>query len=80
MWQAIAALSIDVPSKSSSRQSHTPLERKLDHGVVLKGLPANICDSHQHRVRGRTTVPVGMVLGYEITGEIVEYADPKSRS
>jgi glutathione-independent formaldehyde dehydrogenase len=32
----------------------------------------NICGSDQHMVRGRTTAPVGLVLGHEITGEIVE--------
>jgi len=32
----------------------------------------NICGSDQHMVRGRTTAQVGLVLGHEITGEIVE--------
>jgi len=32
----------------------------------------NICGSDQHMVRGRTTAPTGMVLGHEITGEIIE--------
>jgi glutathione-independent formaldehyde dehydrogenase len=46
--------------------------RKLDHGVILKVLSTNICGSDQHMVRGRTTAPTGLVLGHEITGEVVE--------
>jgi glutathione-independent formaldehyde dehydrogenase len=32
----------------------------------------NICGSDQHMVRGRTTAPAGLILGHEITGEVVE--------
>src|ERR1700751_2288492 len=46
--------------------------RKCEHGVILKLVSTNICGSDQHMVRGRTTAPTGMVLGHEITGEIVE--------
>lgn len=46
--------------------------RKCDHGVILKIVSTNICGSDQHMVRGRTTAPEGLVLGHEITGEIVE--------
>src|SRR6059058_1212726 len=46
--------------------------RKCEHGVILKCVSTNICGSDQHMVRGRTTAPVGLVLGHEITGEIVE--------
>src|ERR1700724_1055138 len=46
--------------------------RKCEHGVILKLVSTNICGSDQHMVRGRTTAPAGMVLGHEITGEIVE--------
>src|SRR5690554_3676729 len=46
--------------------------RKCGHGVVLKVITTNICGSDQHMVRGRTTAPSGLVLGHEITGEIVE--------
>ncbi len=35
-------------------------------------LASNICGSDQHMVRGRTTAPEGLVLGHEITGEVVE--------
>lgn len=46
--------------------------RKCEHGVILKVISTNICGSDQHMVRGRTTAPEGLVLGHEITGEIVE--------
>ncbi len=46
--------------------------RKCDHGVILKIVTTNICGSDQHMVRGRTTAPAGLVLGHEITGEVVE--------
>ncbi len=46
--------------------------RKCDHGVILKVVSTNICGSDQHMVRGRTTAPPGLVLGHEITGEVIE--------
>ncbi|MEK3971817.1 formaldehyde dehydrogenase, glutathione-independent [Bacillus sp. FSL M7-0558] len=46
--------------------------RKCEHGVILKVVTTNICGSDQHMVRGRTTAPAGLVLGHEITGEVVE--------
>src|SRR5690242_10258240 len=46
--------------------------RKCEHGVILKIVSTNICGSDQHMVRGRTTAPAGLILGHEITGEIVE--------
>src|SRR6202045_3424162 len=46
--------------------------RKCPHGVILKVIATNICGSDQHMVRGRTTAPTGLVLGHEITGEVVE--------
>ena len=46
--------------------------RQVDHGVILKTVATNICGSDQHMVRGRTTAPEGLVLGHEITGEVVE--------
>ncbi len=49
-----------------------PRGRPIEHGVILKVVASNICGSDQHMVRGRTTAPTGMVLGHEITGEIVE--------
>ncbi len=46
--------------------------RKVPHGVILKVVSTNICGSDQHMVRGRTTAPPNLVLGHEITGEVVE--------
>jgi glutathione-independent formaldehyde dehydrogenase len=46
--------------------------RKCEHGVLLKIVSTNICGSDQHMVRGRTTAPKGLVLGHEITGEVIE--------
>jgi glutathione-independent formaldehyde dehydrogenase len=46
--------------------------RKCEHGVILKIVATNICGSDQHMVRGRTTAPQGLVLGHEITGEVLE--------
>jgi glutathione-independent formaldehyde dehydrogenase len=46
--------------------------RQCPHGVILKVVATNICGSDQHMVRGRTTAPPGLVLGHEITGEVIE--------
>src|SRR5216110_2614738 len=46
--------------------------KKAEHGVILKIVSTNICGSDQHMVRGRTTAPAGLVLGHEITGEVIE--------
>lgn len=49
-----------------------PMGCTAQHGVILKVLTTNICGSDQHMVRGRTTAPTGLVLGHEITGEVLE--------
>src|SRR6185369_7870602 len=59
--------SIDYPKLELPDQ-----KRKCDHGVILKVVCTNICGSDQHMVRGRTTAPQGLILGHEITGEVVE--------
>jgi glutathione-independent formaldehyde dehydrogenase len=58
--------SIDFPKMQN------PNGKKIEHGVILKVVSTNICGSDQHMVRGRTTAPTGMVLGHEITGEVIE--------
>ncbi len=58
--------SIDFPKMQN------PAGKKINHGVILKVVSTNICGSDQHMVRGRTTAPTGMVLGHEITGEVIE--------
>jgi glutathione-independent formaldehyde dehydrogenase len=49
-----------------------PDGRKIGHAVILKVISTNICGSDQHMVRGRTTAAAGLVLGHEITGEVIE--------
>ena len=46
--------------------------RKVPHGAILRTVSTNICGSDQHMVRGRTTAPADLVLGHEITGEVIE--------
>jgi len=46
--------------------------RETPHGAILKIVSTNICGSDQHMVRGRTTAPEGLILGHEITGEVIE--------
>ena len=58
--------SIDFPKMQN------PNGQKIEHAVILKVVSTNICGSDQHMVRGRTTAPTGMVLGHEITGEVLE--------
>lgn len=50
----------------------SPNGRKIGHGAILRVVSTNICGSDQHMVRGRTTAPAGLVLGHEITGEVIE--------
>jgi glutathione-independent formaldehyde dehydrogenase len=46
--------------------------RKTPHAAILRIVSTNICGSDQHMVRGRTTAPPGLILGHEITGEVIE--------
>jgi glutathione-independent formaldehyde dehydrogenase len=46
--------------------------RRTPHGAILRIVSTNICGSDQHMVRGRTTAPSGLILGHEITGEVIE--------
>jgi len=46
--------------------------RKTPHGAILRIVSTNICGSDQHMVRGRTTAPKDLILGHEITGEVIE--------
>ncbi|MCC6292877.1 MAG: formaldehyde dehydrogenase, glutathione-independent [Bryobacterales bacterium] len=61
----VEVLSIDFPKLALG-------DRKCEHGVILRIVATNICGSDQHMVRGRTTAPAGLVLGHEITGEVIE--------
>ncbi|MBT2559095.1 formaldehyde dehydrogenase, glutathione-independent [Hymenobacter sp. ISL-91] len=62
----VAVQDIDFPELKN------PKGKKITHGVILKVVSTNICGSDQHMVRGRTTAPAGLILGHEITGEVIE--------
>src|SRR5579862_5781476 len=65
--------SIPYPKLKMPKSETDPFGGKdAPHGVILKIVTTNICGSDQHMVRGRTTAPKGLVLGHEITGEIIE--------
>ncbi|WP_419999221.1 formaldehyde dehydrogenase, glutathione-independent [Streptomyces boninensis] len=72
---AVEVQSIDFPTlelQDGPGVAPANVGRKVPHGVILKVLASNICGSDQHMVRGRTTAPENLVLGHEITGEVVE--------
>src|SRR3979490_2382671 len=71
----VEVIDIDYPTfelKAGPGVNPANVGRKVPHGVIVKTVATNICGSDQHMVRGRTTAPVGLVLGHEITGEIIE--------
>jgi glutathione-independent formaldehyde dehydrogenase len=66
---------IDFPSFTVQEGPGVPKEnvgRECHHGVILRIVSTNICGSDQHMVRGRTTAPAGLILGHEITGEVID--------
>jgi glutathione-independent formaldehyde dehydrogenase len=71
----VELIDIDYPSfelKDGPGVNPANVGRSVRHGVILKTVATNICGSDQHMVRGRTTAPADLVLGHEITGEVVE--------
>jgi glutathione-independent formaldehyde dehydrogenase len=65
--------SIPYPKLKMPKSETDPFGGKdAPHGVILKVVTTNICGSDQHMVRGRTTAPQGLILGHEITGEVIE--------
>jgi glutathione-independent formaldehyde dehydrogenase len=71
----VELIDIDFPSfelKDGPGVNPANVGRSVPHGVILKTVATNICGSDQHMVRGRTTAPPDLVLGHEITGEVVE--------
>ena len=67
--------SIDMPElelKDGPGVHPDNVGRKTPHGAILRIVSTNICGSDQHMVRGRTTAPEGLILGHEITGEVIE--------
>src|SRR4051812_17842243 len=63
---------VEVQSIDFPKLWDPALKKKIEHGVLLRIISTNICGSDQHMVRGRTTAPSGLVLGHEITGEVIE--------
>lgn len=71
----VEVIDIDYPTfelKDGPGVNPANVGRKVPHGAILKTVATNICGSDQHMVRGRTTAPADLVLGHEITGEVVE--------
>ena len=58
--------SIDYPKLQD------PKGKKIEHGVILKIVTTNICGSDQHIYHGRFAAPEGMIMGHEMTGEVIE--------
>jgi glutathione-independent formaldehyde dehydrogenase len=71
----VEVIDVDYPTfelKDGPGVNPANVGRAVNHGVILKTVATNICGSDQHMVRGRTTAPPNLVLGHEITGEVVE--------
>ncbi|CAD6008041.1 formaldehyde dehydrogenase, glutathione-independent [Agreia sp. COWG] len=71
----VEVIDVDYPTfelKDGPGVNPANVGRKVPHGAILKTVATNICGSDQHMVRGRTTAPTNLVLGHEITGEVVE--------
>ncbi|MEC5150141.1 formaldehyde dehydrogenase, glutathione-independent [Cryobacterium sp. GrIS_2_6] len=71
----VEVIDIDYPTfelKDGPGVNPANVGRKVPHGAILRTVSTNICGSDQHMVRGRTTAPADLVLGHEITGEVVE--------
>ncbi|MGW3301136.1 alcohol dehydrogenase catalytic domain-containing protein [Streptomyces rubiginosohelvolus] len=49
-----------------------PNGKDAPHGVILRIVATNICGSDLHIYRGSFPVPQGMVMGHEMTGEVIE--------
>src|SRR5918995_768809 len=60
---------LEVPEEVASAMG---MSKEAPHAAILKVVSTNICGSDQHMVRGRTTAPRNLVLGHEITGEVIE--------
>lgn len=71
----VEVIDVDYPTfelKDGPGVNPANVGRKVNHGAILRTVATNICGSDQHMVRGRTTAPTDLVLGHEITGEVVE--------
>ena len=71
----VEVIDIDYPTfelKDGPGVNPANVGRKVPHGAIIRTVATNICGSDQHMVRGRTTAQANLVLGHEITGEVVE--------
>ena len=71
----VEIIDVDYPTfelKDGPGVNPANIGRKVPHGAIIRTVATNICGSDQHMVRGRTTAPANLVLGHEITGEVVE--------
>jgi len=71
----VEVIDVDYPTfelKDGPGVNPDNVGRKVPHGAIIRTVATNICGSDQHMVRGRTTAPANLVLGHEITGEVVE--------
>jgi glutathione-independent formaldehyde dehydrogenase len=71
----VEVIDIDYPAfelKDGPGVNPANVGRTVPHGAIIRTVATNICGSDQHMVRGRTTAPANLVLGHEITGEVVE--------
>ncbi|MET0829297.1 MAG: formaldehyde dehydrogenase, glutathione-independent [Microbacterium sp.] len=71
----VEVIDVDYPTfelKDGPGVNPANVGRKVPHGAIIRTVATNICGSDQHMVRGRTTAPANLVLGHEITGEVVE--------
>ena len=71
----VEVIDVDYPTfelKDGPGVNPANIGRKVPHGAIIRTVATNICGSDQHMVRGRTTAPANLVLGHEITGEVVE--------
>lgn len=77
-WNVSTNLSVTYAGTRNLEVVDLPVPKRefrgktLEHAVILKVITTNICGSDQHIYHGRFKFPQGMVLGHEITGEIVE--------
>jgi glutathione-independent formaldehyde dehydrogenase len=66
--------SVEVKQIAAPKFEHTfpnGETRRCEHGAIVKLVASNICGSDLHIYRGRTSAKKGLVLGHEITGEVV---------
>lgn len=68
----VAVQDVGFPKLERPPDHANPRLRKCNHGVILKIVTTNICGSDLHMLHGRTSAKPGLILGHEITGEIVE--------